>query len=1616
MPTRYGYLTVDVFTERAFSGNPVAVMLDAKGLSTDEMHRVAAEFNYSESTFVLPPDDPSHTARVRIFTPKDEIPFAGHPNVGTAFAIAHLAERDGKTIGPILLFEEGAGLVPVELLRDGSGRVAGAMLTAPRPLALGQRVPPASVAECVGLEPDAIATSRHEPVIASVGLSFAIAEVAVEALGRAKPNPAAFACLQANASAWGATVTCLPVGVSNEDKTAELTFFEGMSLLSGFHADAATEHDVVKQYVLNQQGGEEESALPPDLDEVIDDRLRASAVTAQLRTLSSVIAEHRLERIDLLKINVEKSELEVLQGLAPTDWPKIRQMVIEVDLRESVDPIVALLEGHGFEVLVEQDPLLRDTALCYVYAIRPPALPRDTRLIREQAQTAGPISLPPDGEVLTPAALRRFLRSRLPRYMVPTAFVLLDKLPLTPNGKVDRQALPAPSSEGTSSGGAPVAPVTRPLTETETAVAAIWKELLQVQSVGVDDDFFELGGHSLLAIKAVSRIRDVFGAELQTRTLFEHSTLGALSKVLADVKDSSEGARRIAPRPGTGPWPLSFAQEQLWFLHQLAPASPAYNMADVIPLKGTYQAGALRRAVEELARRHEILRTQFVERDGQPVQVVQPTVALDLVDVDLSVFAQAQREAEWHRVVRDSGRRPFDLSRAPLFRATVVHVGGQDVRLLLVIHHIVADEWSMELVHHELAALYDAFARGKASPLTELPIQYADYTGWQRDWLHGDALRQEIGFWNAELKGAPTVLDLVTDKPRPVVQTFRGATELFELSRGTLEGLEQLGHAEHATLFMVLEAAFATLLHRYTGQDDLLVGTPISGRTQTETEGLIGCFLNTVVLRSQLARDMSFRGLLRQARERALSAYAHPELPLEHLVAALAPQRDASRTPLFQVLFVLHNADGVSQVSKVSGNRELETGTSKFDVTLMFSQTKRGLEGLIEYSTDLFEADSIRRMCGHLQTLLQAIVRDPDQRVSSLPLLTDVERRRLQIEWNDTAVMFPARDRRVHDLIDEQVERAPNRTAVVFEDEALTYGDLERRANQVAHYLRELGVGPDVLVGLLVERSIDMMVGLLGILKAGGAYVPLDPSFPAARLAHMVEDSGMRVLVTHRDLEGVLPVQPPAVVRLDSDREAIARRPGTRPSGTGAGPSDLAYVLYTSGSTGKPKGVAVPHSALTNFLLSMQRAPGFTAADTLLAVTTLSFDIAGLELYLPLVCGGRVAIASREDALDPKQLMERMRRADCTVMQATPITWRALVDAGWGGAERLKALCGGEALPPGLAEELLPRCAQLWNLYGPTETTIWSTAERVTSVARRPVSIGRPIANTQVFVLDAHGNMIPAGLAGELYIGGAGVARGYLRRDELTRERFVPSPVSSGERLYRTGDLARWLPDGRLEWLGRTDQQVKVRGFRIEPGEIEAVIARHPAVREVVVVARQDVPGESRLVAYLVAVNPPVDLADQLRASVRSGAPEYMMPSEFVLLAALPRTPNGKVDRKALPVPDTGAGGTRGAGRNGGPAAAPPTATEEIVMHAFRGVLGNKDFGVSDSFFDLGGHSLMAARLMTQLRAVSGVDLPLRSLFERPTVAGLAQAIDAVQWSRRAAAQETAPDREEIEL
>jgi amino acid adenylation domain-containing protein len=1186
------------------------------------------------------------------------------------------------------------------------------------------------------------------------------------------------------------------------------------------------------------------------------------------------------------------------------------------------------------------------------------------------------------------------LGERLPDYMVPSAFVLLDALPLSPNGKVDRKALPAPEARAALEG-----EQTAPRSPVEEVLCGVYAQVLGLEKIGIHTSFFDLGGHSLLATQAIARVRTAFQVDLPLTALFEAPSVAALaSRVEAAVREGyGVGAPPIAPAPRDAELPLSFGQERLWFLDQLEPDNASYNVPAAVRLAGRLRVPALAQAISEVLRRHEILRTTFPTVAGSPRQVIAPPREVSLDALDLGPLSADEREAAVQREAAAEAQRPFDLAAGPLVRARLLRLTDDDHVLLFTLHHVVSDGWSLGILVREVAALYEAFAEGAPSPLPELAIQYADYAAWQRRYLSGEVLDRQLAYWRDALRGAPQAIDLPSDRPRPPVPTYRGAHVPVHLPAPLARSLAALSRGAGVTLYMTLLAGFYALLGRYSRQDDIAVGTPIANRTRTETEGLIGFLINTLVLRGDLSGDPTFLELVGRVRGAALGAYAHQDVPFERLVEHLKPERDLSRSPLFQVMFALQNTP-LAPV-RVTGlslrGVAAPSGTSKFDLTLTLEEGDDGITGYLEYAEDLWDEATVRRMAEHYRTLLEGAAADPKRKVSDLPVLPRAERQTVLVDWNATKTPFRD-DARLTDLVAEQAARAPAAIAAVFEGQALTYGELVSRARRLARHLRGRGVTDGARVGLCLTRSLDMLVALLGVLEAGAAYVPLDPDYPKARLAFILDDARAHLLVTERALEGLLAPPPGGLVRVDADRAVIDAETDA-PVTTGATSASPAYAIYTSGSTGQPKGVVVPHRALVNFLASMQKTPGLTAKDVLLAVTSLSFDIAGLELYLPLVAGARVHIASREDVADGARLAALVASSGATVLQATPATFRLLLDAGWEGSPDLAILCGGEAFPAPLADALVPRARAVWNMFGPTETTIWSTVHRV-EAGRALVPIGKPIDNTVVAVLDPRQAPLPIGVPGELYIGGDGLAIGYHDRPELTAERFIVSPLREGDaplwgsaRLYRTGDLARFLPSGELEFLGRLDHQVKVRGYRIELGEIEAVLGRHPAVREVVVVARAFGAGDTRLVAYLALREGQAPSLAESRAFLKEHLPDYMIPTHIVVLPDLPRTPNGKIDRKALPAPDAGERARRG------DHVAPTTAAGRLMTRRWAELLGAPRVGLTDDFFELGGHSLLAARLVAAVRDDFRVDLPVRALFEAPTPAGLLDAVVA-RW------------------
>jgi amino acid adenylation domain-containing protein len=1210
-------------------------------------------------------------------------------------------------------------------------------------------------------------------------------------------------------------------------------------------------------------------------------------------------------------------------------------------------------------------------------------------------------------------ALRAHLLERLPDPLIPSAIVILEGLPLTAHGKVDRKALPDP--EPVRAAGATWSAPTDPV---EELLAGLWERLLAVDRVGLHDDFFALGGHSLLATQVVSRIREVLGVELPLRALFEAPTVAGLSRTVREARESMDGsavpAAPLIPVPRQGGLPLSFAQQRLWLIDQMVPDSPMYNMSSAVRLTGDLGADLLARIFTEIVRRHEPLRTTFEAHHDGPVQVIHPAPELALPLADLSGLPEAEREGWVRRMALDEARRPFDLRSGPLLRLFLLRLKEREHVLLMTLHHIVSDGWSMGVLQREIAVLYEAFSQGLSSPLPELPVQYADFAVWQRGWLQGEELERQLAFWRRGLQGAPRVLELPTDRPRPPVQSFAGASRAAALPPALSVALRELGRRDGVTSFMILLAAWAALLGRHAGQEDVLVGTPAAGRNRREVEDLIGFFINTLALRVDLSGAPSFTKLLRRVRESALGSFAHQDLPFERLVEEMVPQRDLGASPLFQVLFALQNAPGrgLSVPGLTLAPIPVDDGLVKFDLALSLWEEEELFSGFLEHNAGLFDGSTAERFLVRFEALLEGAVAEPGRPLPELPAWRPAERQQALVEWNDTRHDFP-RETCLPGLFEAVARELPDAPAVIAEGEVWSYRQVDEAANRLARRLRRLGTGVGTPVGISMERSPGLILGILAILKAGGVYVPLDPGHPDERLALLLAETGIRVVL----------VQPPGRERLASlpggaellvVEEEWAVEEGS-PLGVRVPAESLAYVIYTSGSTGQPKGVAVPHRAVARLVWGpedLTLLPGDRFAFT----ANPSFDAATYEIWATLLRGAALVVISQEILLSPAALAERLEREKATVLHLTTALFNRVVREVPHALAPLRTLLfGGEASDPAaVALALRQSPERLLHMYGPTECTTFSSWRAVRELAPEAVTvpIGRPIGNTGLYVLDREHRPVPPGVAGELCVGGDGLARGYLNRPELTAERFVPHPWEAGERLYRTGDLVRQLRDGSIEFLRRLDHQIKIRGFRIEPGEIEAVLGRLPGVRQSVVLAISS-PGEERdayLAAYVVPDIVPDGKPDSaaLKAGLREVLPPYMVPSAFVFLKEIPVTAVGKVDRRALPVPDRG--------RTEGETVAPRTPQEEALAGIWQEILGVAQVSVVDDFFALGGHSLLATRMISRIRQELGLDVPVRLLFEHPTIESLAQALGALRWLTEQNGIAVEEDREELEL
>ena len=1213
--------------------------------------------------------------------------------------------------------------------------------------------------------------------------------------------------------------------------------------------------------------------------------------------------------------------------------------------------------------------------------------PQDKRLVAYVAAEAG-----------TPGAdesyLRSYMQERLPEYMVPGAVVIMGELPLTHNGKVDRRALPAPEyGSKKPAGDAPRTPV-------EEIVAGIWCEILKLNCAGVHDSFFDLGGHSLLATQVISRIRLTFQVELSLNVLFENPTMATFAEKLEEEvhKGKKSAVPPVRPVNREAPLPLSFAQQRLWFLHQLQPESAAYNVPIALRLQGEIRVEMLERAFTELVRRHEILRTRLEIVGQQARQVIAPAVPVQLPLTDLSALSADEREAEARLWMGAEARTPFNLANETLIRGRMLRITPTEHVLLVTIHHIASDGWSMGIMMRELTSLYDAYSAGQESPLPELTLQYADYAAVQREWLQGEVLEEQLLYWKKQLADLPG-LEIPTDYPRTNLGSEAGAALQWTLSEEVSRQLKELSRREGVTLFMTMVTAFQLLLSRYSGEEDVAVGTPIAGRRWAETENLIGFFVNTLVLRTDMSGTPTFRQMLGRVRATTLAAHAHQDIPFEKLVEELRPERDLSRTPLFQVLFVFQNApEAELYLSNVKISRiEIPLEVTKFELALMVAESGDSIKGALGYRTGLFAETRMKRLLGHWENLLTEIVSDPQKCISDLHFLSAAERQQLLIEWNPTE-RSRSKTRLLQEVFAEQAQTNPLAVAVQFERQLLTYAELNCRANQLGHYLKKSGVGPEVLVGLCMERGPGIIVGVLAVLKAGGAYVPLDPDYPEDRISYMVQDAGVKILIADTSTESKVARHISKLVNLDRDWEEVSRESQFNPKPE-ATTENVAYVIYTSGSTGRPKGVAVTHSNVTRLFTATQHWFQFSRSDVWTMFHSYAFDFSVWEIWGALLYGGRLVVVPYRVSRSPAAFREMLIEEEVTVLNQTPSAFRQLVqleETSEATNQKLTlrlVIFGGEALDtPMLRSWFAGRGNQpprLVNMYGITETTVHVTYQPITAeMAQDHASvIGGPIPDLQVFLLDRYMQPVPVGVAGEMFIGGAGLARGYLNRPELTAERFVPNPFSSceGKRLYRSGDKARFREDGTLEYLGRIDFQVKVRGYRIELGEIESALQQYQPVEQAVVVAHGDHFREKRLVAYVVKKARHKDLRlSDLRSHLEERLPAYMVPAVFIELARLPLTPHGKVDRKALPNPGTQDRVSEAV------FVAPQNELEKTVAAIWQQLLHLNKVSVFDNFFDLGGHSLLIVQVHGALRQINQQVL-ITDLFKFPTIASLAK-------------------------
>lgn len=1179
--------------------------------------------------------------------------------------------------------------------------------------------------------------------------------------------------------------------------------------------------------------------------------------------------------------------------------------------------------------------------------------------------------------------LKLFMRDQLPDYMIPSLFIRLEKMPLTSSGKINRRALPEPDMEGKPTGSDHIAP----RNHVEELLASISQDILGVKRVGITDSFFDLGGHSLMVTRLGSRIRDAFGVEIPLREIFEKPTIMELASLIAQQQARHHESVPVIEKCNRElDLDLSFSQQRLWFLDQLSPENAFYNIPGAFRLQGTPDYDAVEKSLTEIVKRHESLRTTFRSVQGKPVQVIHQEMPPAFTIDDLSALPSAEQEQESRKRAAQEAQTPFQLDQGPLFRVRLLKLGKSDHVIIFNMHHIVSDGWSMSVLIQDFVNLYSAFSQKKEPKLPDLPIQYADYAAWQKKWLRGDVLEEQLDYWKEKIGLNPPVLELPIDFKRPSMQTFHGKTLSMILPHALTEQVKHFSRKQGVTLFMTLLAAFQALLHRYSNQNQIMVGSPIANRTRTETEKLIGFFVNTLVYSTRFDEDPDIKTLLKRVRETTLGAYAHQDVPFEQLVETLQPERDMSHSPLFQAAFILQNVpiERIELPGMTIQPFEAEHNTAKYDLTLTTAETPDGLACYLEYNTDLFRNETVERILGHYRHMLEEIITNPKRKIRDLHLLSQEEQATILRNWNATQRPYPS-EQTVHSVFEEYVRKQPDKTALYYRDEHVSYSDLNEKANKIAHFLSASGVQPDNIVGLSLNRSPFLPAIILGILKAGAGFLSIDPSYPRDRISYILEDSGITVLISEKMITHLLPEFSGRLIEIDTEWLEIANQSADNLSVTAA-PGNLAYVIYTSGSTGKPKGTLLSHNGLCNLAKAQEKAFRITQGCRVLQFASMSFDASVWETVMALLNGAGLVLADQEVLSSGQGLWNILSDYEITTVTLPPSVLAVMPEEPLPSLETI--ITAGEKCTVDLVKRW-GEGRQFVNAYGPTETTVCASMYEANPAETEAPPIGKPIDNFSLYILDPNGHPVPVGVPGELHIAGVGLARGYLNRPDLTAEKFIPDPFSTepGARLYRSGDLVRYLPDGNIEFLGRIDYQVKVRGFRIELGEIEAILGSLDQVKDVVVLSREDTPGDPRLVAYLVSDPGEAPDVPHLRKFLKKHLPEYMIPSSFIQLESMPLTPNGKVDRNALPAPEFSRS------ELASEYVAPRNEHEQKLVSIAQELLQIDTIGIHDNFFELGGHSLLATQFMSRIREQYNIELPLRVLFEKPTIAELTEDI-----------------------